>query len=60
MLEGVESKTVHKDEEGDKRSKRRKRSKTLSQIKPVKNISKNLQILLEISPIQESFRIKGR
>ena len=35
---------------------RGKRSKTLSEIKPVKNINKNLQSFLEISPMQkESF-----
>ena len=32
---------------------RRKRSKTLSEVKPVKNISKNLQSFLEISPVQK-------
>ena len=31
---------------------RRKRSKTLSEAKPVKNISKKLQSFLEISPVQ--------
>ena len=30
-----------------------KRSKTLSKVKPVKNISKNLQSFLEISPMQK-------
>ena len=30
-----------------------KRSKTLSEIKPVKNISKNLQSFLEISPLKK-------
>ena len=29
---------------------RRKRSKTLSEVKPVKNIGKNLQSFLEINP----------
>ena len=28
-------------------------SKTLNEVKPVKNISKNLQSLLEISPVQK-------
>ena len=30
-----------------------RRSKTLSEVKPVKNISKNLQSFLEISPMQK-------
>ena len=30
-----------------------KRSKTLSEVKPVENISKNLQSFLEISPVQK-------
>ena len=32
---------------------RGKRSKTVSEVKPVKNISKNLQTFLEISPLQK-------
>ena len=32
---------------------RRKTSKTLSELKPVKNMSKNLKSFLEISPIQK-------
>ena len=32
---------------------RRKRSKTLSEVKPVENISKNPQSFLEISPMQK-------
>ena len=40
---------MHKDEEGD----RGKRSKTLSQVKPVKNISKSPQSFPEISPVQK-------
>ena len=32
---------------------RGKRSKTLSEVKPVENISKNLQTFLEISPVQK-------
>ena len=32
---------------------RGKRSKTQSEVKPVENISKNLQIFLEISPVQK-------
>ena len=42
-----------------------KRSKTLKKVNPVKNISKNLQSFLEISPVQKevafgSFWIKGK
>ena len=33
--------------------KRGKRSKTLSKVKLVKNISKNLQSFLEVSPMQK-------
>ena len=32
---------------------RGKRSKTLSEVKPVENISKNLQGFVEISPVQK-------
>ena len=32
---------------------RGKRSKTLSEVKPVENVSKNLQNFLEISPVQK-------
>ena len=32
---------------------RGKRSKTVSQVNPVKNLSKNLQGFLEISPVQK-------
>ena len=32
---------------------RGKRSKTLSEIKPVENIGKNLQSFLEITPVQK-------
>ena len=48
MLDEAESKTVHKDEED-----REKRSKTLSEVNPVENISKDLQRFLEISPAQK-------
>ena len=34
-------------------SDRGKRSKTLSEVKPVENISKSLQSFLEISPMQK-------
>ena len=50
MLDEIESKTVHKEAEGDRE---RKRSKTLSEAKPVENIRKNLQSFLEISPEQK-------
>ena len=46
----VASKTVHRDKESDHRGKR---SKTLSKVKPVKNINKNLQSFLEISPVEK-------
>ena len=48
MLDEIESKTVHKDKEGD----RGKRGKALSEVKPVKNISKYPQSFLEISHIK--------
>ena len=51
MLDETESKTVHKDEEGH----RGKRCKTLSEVKPVGNINKNLQSFLEIRPVQKEF-----
>ena len=50
MLDEIESKTVHKAEEGDRY---RKKKKTLSEVKPVENINKNLQSFLEISPVQK-------
>ena len=50
MLDEIESKTVHKDEEGNHRGKR---SKTLSEVNPVENISKNLQSFLETSSVQK-------
>ena len=49
MLDEIESKTIHKD----KVINRGKRSKTLSELKPVENISKNLQSFLEISCVQK-------
>ena len=49
MLAKMESKTVHKDEVIN----RGKRSKTLSEVKRVENISKNLQTFLEISPMEK-------
>ena len=50
MLDEIESKTMHKDKEVIDRGKR---SKTLSEVKPVENIKKNLQSFLEISPVQK-------
>ena len=44
MLDEIESKKV---------IDRGKRSKTLSEIKPVENVSKNLQSFLEVSPVQK-------
>ena len=32
---------------------RGKRSKTLSEVKPVENISKNMKVFLEISPVEK-------
>ena len=49
MLDEIASRTVHKDKESDLL---RKRNKTLNEVKPVETISKNLQSLLEISPMQ--------
>ena len=50
MLDEIESNIVHRGEEGDRQ---RKKSKTLSEVKPVENTSKNLHSFLEISPVQE-------
>ena len=47
MLDKIASKIVHKDKNV---VNRRERSITLSEVKSVKNISKNLQSLVEISP----------
>ena len=44
MLDEIESKKV---------IDRGKRSKTLREIKPVENVSKNLQSFLEVSPVQK-------
>ena len=44
MLDEIESKKV---------IDRGKRSKTLSEIKPVENVSKNLKSFLEVSPVQK-------
>ena len=51
MLDQIESKTVHKDK---KVIDRGKTSKTLSEVMPVKkNISKNLQSFLVVSPMEK-------
>ena len=50
MLDKIESKTVHNDEEGDQE---RKKNKTLSELTQVKNKSKNLLSFLEISPLKK-------
>ena len=50
VLDKIESKTVHKTK---KVIDRGKRSKTLSEVKLVKNISKNPQSFLEISSVQK-------
>ena len=47
MLDDTASKTVLKDEEGD----RFRKKKTLNEVKPVENKSKNPQSFLEISPV---------
>ena len=49
MLDEIASRTVHKDKESDLL---RKRNKTLNEVKLLETISKNLQTLLEISPMQ--------
>ena len=49
MLDEIESKTVHKAEEGD----RQRKKKTMSEVKPVENINKNLQSFPEIRPVQK-------
>ena len=46
----MESKAVHKNEEGNQQ---RKKSKRLSKVKPAQNMSKNPQSFLEISPVQK-------
>ena len=43
MLDEIESKTID----------RGKRSKTLSEVKPVESLSKNLQSFLGLSPVQK-------
>ena len=50
ILDEIESKTVLNDKEGIDTGRR---SNTLSEVKQVENISKNLQSFLEISPVQK-------
>ena len=47
MLDEIASKTKHKSKEGDQETK--KKYITLNEVKPVKNINKNLQSFLGIS-----------
>ena len=49
MLDKIDSKAVHKDKEGD----RKRKKKQDSEVKPVKNKSKNLPSFLEISSVQK-------
>ena len=49
ILDEIESKTVDNGKEGDGG----KRSKTLSEVKPVKNMIKDRQSFLEIKPVQK-------
>ena len=51
MLDEIESKIVHKDEE--RLIDRGERSKILSEVRAVQNISKNLQSFLWVSPVQK-------
>ena len=64
MLDQIAPKTVQKGKEGD--CERKKIRMTLNEANPVKNISKNLQSFLEISPMQKevlgckTMHMKGR
>ena len=51
FLDEIESKTTHKDKESV--IDRGKRSKTVSEVKPAKNISKNLQSFLKVSSMKK-------
>ena len=57
MLDEIESKTVQKDWEGDHRGKR---NKTLSEIKPVENTTKNMQSFLEVSSLQDELLVSHK
>ena len=50
LLDEIASKTMHKEV-----INRGKRSKTLNEVNPVKNISKNPESFLEIHPLQKEF-----
>ena len=50
LIDEIELKTVNNKKEGDQQ---RKKSKTLSEVKIVENISKNPQNSLEVSPEQK-------
>ena len=50
MLDGIESKTVHKLK---KVIDRGKRSKAMREVKPVENINEKLQSFPEIRPVQK-------
>ena len=50
LIDEIELKTVNNKKEGDQQ---RKKSKTLSEVKIVENISKNPQSSLEVSPEQK-------
>ena len=50
MLHEISSKTMHKDEEGDRQ---RKKKEGLNDVKQVENINKNPQSFLEIDPMQK-------
>ena len=57
VLDKIESKTEHKTK---KVIDRGKRSKTLSEVKLVKNISKNPQSFLEIRSVQKEFPLSHK
>ena len=57
MLDEIESKTKHNKE---KMIDKGKRSKTLSEVKPVKNINKNRQSFLEISLVQKEVFLSNK
>ena len=50
MLDEITSKTVHKIEEEEGQGRR---SKTLNEVKPVENISKNPDNFLDTNPFQK-------
>ena len=56
MLDETESKTVHNGKEGDQQRK----SKTISVVKLVENMTKNLLSFLEISLIQKEILLSHK